>query len=87
MIVIDQEPSKLSDSIKANTYTKICFNLGNGKDIEDIARCMSLTDEEVAFIDWLSVGQAIVAMKGRVRAPLHLLVPRQPKSRSFKTAM
>ena len=27
---MDQEPSKLSDSIKANTYTKITFNLGNG---------------------------------------------------------
>ena len=43
VIVIDQEPSKLSDSIKANTYTKIVFNLGNGKDIADMSRCLDLT--------------------------------------------
>jgi len=72
VIVIDQEPSKLSDSIMANTYTKICFNLGNGKDIEHMAKCMGLTTEEAMFIDWLGVGQAIVGMKGRVHMPLHL---------------
>lgn len=76
VVVIDQEPSKLSDSIMANTYTKICFNLGNGKDIEHIAKCMGLTTEEAMFIDWLGVGQAIVAMKGRVLAPLHSRIQR-----------
>lgn len=76
VIVIDQEPSKLSDSIKANTYCKITFNLGNGKDVEDIARCMSLMPEETAFIDWLPVGQAIVSLKGRVQVPLHVAFPK-----------
>ena len=38
VIVIDQEPTKLSNSIKSNTYTKITFNLGNGKDVLDIAQ-------------------------------------------------
>ena len=33
VIVIDQEPTKLSDSIKANSYCKITFSLGNGKDV------------------------------------------------------
>ena len=70
VIVIDQEPSKLSNSIKANTYTKICFNLGNGKDIEEMSMCMSLDPEEKSYIDLLEVGQAIVALKGRVKVPL-----------------
>ena len=76
MIVIDQEPTKLSNSIKANTYSKIVFNLGNGKDIHDISRCMELTDEEREYIDWLQVGQAIVSLKGRVQVPLHVAFPR-----------
>jgi hypothetical protein len=46
VIAIDQEPSKLSNSILANTNCKICFNLGNGKDITTMARAMSLTAEE-----------------------------------------
>jgi hypothetical protein len=37
---------KLSDSINANTYTKITFNLGNGKDILDISACMMLEIED-----------------------------------------
>ena len=37
VVVIDQEPSKLSNLIKANTYCKIVFNLGNGKDILSFA--------------------------------------------------
>ncbi len=39
VIVIDQEPTKLSHSIKANTYSKIIFNLGNGKDVTEISEC------------------------------------------------
>ena len=76
VIVIDQEPTKLSNSIKANTYTKIVFNLGNGKDIHDISRCSELTDEERKYIDWLQVGKAIVSLKGWVRVPLHVAFPR-----------
>lgn len=76
VIVIDQEPNKLSDSIKANTYCKICFNLGNGKDIIDIARCMNLTEEQTRFIDKLDVGQAIVKLKGRCSEPFLVHFPK-----------
>ncbi len=75
VIVIDQEPTILSNSIKANTYCKITFNLENGKDIHDISTCMELTDEEREYIDWLGVGQAIVSLKGRVQVPLHVAFP------------
>ena len=50
VIVIDQEPSKLSNSIKANTYCKITFNLGNGNDIQNISNCMMLNNEEMKYI-------------------------------------
>ena len=76
VIVIDQEPSKMSNSIKANTYTKITFNLGNGKDVQEIAQCMNLNKEESEYIDLLDVGNAVVSLKGRVKVPLHVRFPR-----------
>jgi len=76
VIVIDQEPTKLSNSIKANTYSKIIFNLGNGKDVLEISKCAGLTQEETEYIDWLEVGQAVVALKGRVLVPLHVSFPK-----------
>jgi len=75
VIVIDQEPTKLSNSIKANTYTKIVFNLGNGKDKEEIARCLGLDREETRYIDYLKVGEAIVVLKRPGLPPLHLSSP------------
>lgn len=76
VIVIDQEPSKISNSIKANTHTKITFNLGNGKDAIDIATCMSLNKEESTYLNLLEVGHGIAALKGRVSVPLLLKFPK-----------
>jgi len=75
VIAIDQEPGKLSDSIKANTYCKVTFNLGNGKDILDISACMMLELEEMKCIDLLEVGHAIVKLKGRAYRPMLIKVP------------
>ena len=76
MIVIDQEPTKLSNSIKANTYCKITFNLGNGKDVLEMSNCMGLDKEECEYINWLEVGHGIVSLKGRVLVPLHVRFPK-----------
>jgi len=78
VIVIDQEPSKLSNSILANTNCKICFNLGNGKDMITMARSMNLTSQEMRYIDKLKVGEAIVKMKERFTEPVHVKVPLVP---------
>jgi len=75
VIVIDQEPSKVSNSILANTNSKICFNLGNGKDIEIMARAMSLNQEGKESIDKLKVGHAIIKLKSRFSEPLHVRFP------------
>ena len=76
MIVIDHEPSKLSNSIKANTYVKMTFNLGNGKDIQDISKAMMLNDEETPYIDLLPVGSSIVKLKGRFHQPILVRFPK-----------
>ena len=74
VIVIDQEPQKISDSIMANTNCKINFTLGNGKDITAIAKAMSLTSEEKRMIDKLKTGHAIVKTK-RFDNPIHVRIP------------
>lgn len=76
VIVLDQEPGKLSNSIKANTFCKITFNLGNGKDVLDMSNCMGLSKEESGYISLLDVGQAIISLKGRVFVPLHVIIPK-----------
>lgn len=76
VIVIDQEPTKLSNSIKANTHTKITFNLGNGQDVLDMARCMGLDLEEQDYIALLETGHAILRMKGRVLDPVLVRFPK-----------
>lgn len=72
VICIDQEPTKLSNSIKANTGCKMAFALGNGTDLREMSDAMALTQEEREFLDWLDVGEAIVAVKGRLRSPLQV---------------
>jgi hypothetical protein len=76
VIVIDQEPTKLSNSIKANTACKITFALGNGLDALEMATCMGLNREEAEALNLLQVGHAVVTLKGRVFQPLHVRFPR-----------
>lgn len=83
IIVIDQEPSKLSESIKANTNTKITFTLGNGKDIEDISRSMELNKEQRKNIDILGVGNAIIKVKGRIEKPIMVSFPKFETTKDY----
>ncbi|MEW5911313.1 MAG: DUF87 domain-containing protein [Thermodesulfobacteriota bacterium] len=78
VIVLDQEPSKLSESIKANTYCKITFNLGNGKDILDISSCLQLTQDQAEYIGMLPVGKAIISLSGRFYEPVLVAFPLVP---------
>ena len=78
VIVVDQEPKKLSDSIVANTNCKVAFNLGSGGDISAIAGAMNLIPEQKRMIDLLKTGHAIVKMKNRFVEPIHVRVPLVP---------
>jgi GTPase SAR1 family protein len=69
IIASDQEPTKLSNSLKANTYTKITGFLGNGKDINDIAEAMDLNEEERDAITKLERGEWLVKLAGRYTKP------------------
>jgi len=69
IIAADQEPTKLSQSLKANTYTKLTGNLGEGRDIWDISQSMNLKDEEVDAIPKLERGEWLVKLSGRYTSP------------------
>ena len=74
VMVLDQEPGKVSDSIMANTNCKMCFTLGNGHDIAVIAKAMNLTKEEKRMIDKLNTGHAMVKLKQRVDEPIQVRI-------------
>ena len=75
MIVVDQEPSKLSKSIMANTSCKVCLNLGSGLDVKVMAEAMNLELSERGSIDKLKVGHGIVKTKHRFIEPIHVRFP------------
>ena len=75
LIVVDQEPSKLSNSVLANTSTKVCFNLGAGRDLSVISEALNLKPEERRYVDLLNVGEAVVKCKLRFSNQLHVRVP------------
>lgn len=64
LIVAEQIPSMLSDGIKGNLGTIICFRLSNGKDIAEVAKTMNLSKEEREYIPRLGTGEAIVRTVG-----------------------
>lgn len=78
VITIDQEPSKLSHSIKANAATKISFRLGTGRDAQEMAADHGLDDEERRWLDLLPIGQAIVSITHRIPRAIHVSFPLVP---------
>jgi len=74
VVAVDQEPCKLSHSILSNTNTKMCMNLGSGKDMRIMAEAMNLTERERRYIDKLGVGEGIVKLKNRFVEPVYVRV-------------
>ncbi len=60
LIVADQEASKLTDSIKANTYTKILLSTGDRKQFHAVAESMNLTQRQANAAKDLDIGEAVV---------------------------
>lgn len=69
ILASDQEPTKLSHSLKANTYTKATGFLGNGKDVSEMAEAMDLDEEEREAITKLERGEWLVKLAGKYTKP------------------
>jgi len=60
LIVGDQEASKLTDSIMANTYTKLLLATGDRKQFDAMVDSMHLSDRQQSMAQDLAVGEAIL---------------------------
>lgn len=72
LVVADHEPSKLTDSIKANTAAKLWLSLGSGKDTDEMARTFGLESEETDFTRTLDLGEGLFKLANRDPVPIEL---------------
>lgn len=72
LIVGDQEASKLTDSIKANTYTKVLLPTGDRKQFNAVAESMNLSERQAEAAQQLGIGEAIVQVGNREPVPVKL---------------
>jgi len=73
LILTSQEPSKVTQSVHANTLVKIVGNLGSGTDINAISESMGLEDEERNAIHRLKRGEWIVKMSDHHTEPFMIV--------------
>src|SRR6266540_1620425 len=74
-VVVDQHPHLISSAALGNTYTTICLNLKDPKDISRAAGLSLLEDREKDYLSMLPVGQGIVKLQDRWRRPFLVQFP------------
>jgi hypothetical protein len=72
LVVGDQEPGKLTDSIKANTYTKVLLPLGDRKQFDEVADSLNLSERQREFAHGLGTGEAVVQVGNGSPVPVSL---------------
>lgn len=72
LVVADQEASKLTDSIKANTYTKVLLPVGDRQQFDAVAGSLNLSERQRAFAQGLGTGEAIVQIGSGSPVPVKL---------------
>jgi len=75
VLVLDQEPSKLSHSIRANTATKISLALGTGRDIAEMASALGLDAETTPWLGRLPIGHGLMTLHPRITQPVQVRFP------------
>lgn len=75
MIVVDQHPHLISSAALGNTYTSICLNLKDPRDITKAGALCLLDDEQRRHLSMLPVGQGIVKMQDRWKHPFVVRFP------------
>jgi len=60
LVVADQEATKLTESIKANTYTKLLLPTGDFRQFREMMQSMDLTDRQAAVAQGLETGEAVI---------------------------
>jgi len=60
LVVADQEATKLTESIKANTYTKLLLPTGDFRQFQEMMRTMNLSDRQASVAQDLEIGEAVI---------------------------
>jgi hypothetical protein len=72
LLVADQEPAKLTDSIKANTHTKLLLPMGDHSQFRSVADTMDLTQRQRRIAARLDTGEAVLQVGGTDPVHVHL---------------
>jgi len=60
LVVADQEATKLTESIKANTYTKLLLPTGDFRQFQEMMQTMNLSDRQASVAQDLGIGKAVI---------------------------
>ncbi len=86
LIVVEQQPTLLSDGALRNTSNKVAHRLSSRTDAEVVGGAMGLGAEESAFIAELRVGEALV-YRADLSRPAHVRIePHRPTASSVSAA-
>lgn len=72
LVVADQETTKVTDSIKANTNTTLLLATGDAVQFAEVAESMNLSDRQQDVAQTLGVGEAIIQTGRRDPCPVQL---------------
>jgi DNA-binding MarR family transcriptional regulator len=72
LVVGDQEATKLTESIKANTYTKLLLATGDQNQFTAVADAMNLSELQTEYAQQLDVADAILQSGNSTPVPVHL---------------
>lgn len=72
LVVADQEASKLTDSIRANTHTKLLLPTADRKQFQAVTESMNLSERQAEFAHSLETGEAVIQVGSRDPVPVKL---------------
>lgn len=82
LILTSQEPTKVTQSVHANTLVKIVGNLGNGTDINAAAEAMGLNEEQKDAIHKLLRGEWLVKLSDHYTEPFMIVTQNYPVNKN-----
>ena len=84
-VIIDQQPSLISSTALANTYTSICMNQKSPGDISKAATLSLVDNDEKKYFSMLPVGWGIVKLQDRWTRPFLVRFPLVDVKKGFVT--
>ena len=84
-VIIDQQPSLISSTALANTYTSICLNQKSPGDISKAAALSLVDNDEKKYFSMLPVGWGIVKLQDRWTRPFLVRFPLVNVKKGFVT--